>query len=215
MNKCQYDREIDDYLLGRMTESEKAKFEEHYFNCAFCFEKMSERDAVVRVIKSREALFAPESEPRRAARSAGWLDRLSEAFPARKLAWAGTAALLLVAVLTLVPRLHRTSPEFVLNGEDTVRGGSIALISPVIDVASIPAFFEWRKIGDNIDYQVSIYGDTLLWKATTKDNHIALPDEVKKMLTPGANYSWRVKAFSAEGTLIAVSSRVQFKIKAG
>ncbi|HOI44842.1 MAG TPA: hypothetical protein PLX50_04450, partial [Candidatus Aminicenantes bacterium] len=86
--------------------------------------------------------------------------------------------------------------------------------SPVIDIASTPAFFEWQKIGDDIEYQVSIYKNTLLWKTTTKDNRITLPDEVRKTLTPGVNYSWRVKAFSAEGTLIAVSSRVQFKIKA-
>jgi len=214
MSKCQYDQEIDNYLLDRMTESEKAKFEEHYFNCTACFEKVSERDTIVRVIKSREVLFAPGSAPQGAARSMGWLDRLSEAFSARKLAWAGAAALLLVAVLTLIPLLHRTSPEFVLNGEDTVRGGSITLISPVIDIASTPAFFEWQKIGDDIEYQVSIYKNTLLWKTTTKDNRITLPDEVRKTLTPGVNYSWRVKAFSAEGTLIAVSSRVQFKIKA-
>jgi hypothetical protein len=33
-------------------------------------------------------------------------------------------------------------------------------------------------------------------------------------MIPGEKYSWQVKAFAPDGTLIAVSSRVQFKIAA-
>jgi hypothetical protein len=33
-------------------------------------------------------------------------------------------------------------------------------------------------------------------------------------MLPGQRFSWQVKAFSARGTLIAVSSKVQFQIAA-
>ncbi len=99
-----------------------------------------------------------------------------------------------------------------LNGEETVRGSSLTLISPVIDIGSVPAYFEWRALGTDVEYQVSIYNGKLLWKTTTRDSRLSLPDDVKAMMTTGTKYSWQVKAFSPQGTLIAVSSRVQFTI---
>jgi hypothetical protein len=51
------------------------------------------------------------------------------------------------------------------------------------------------------------------WSDTTKKNFVVLPEDIKKSLASGEKYSWQVKAFSTEGTLISVSSRVQFKIK--
>ncbi len=63
-----------------------------------------------------------------------------------------------------------------------------------------------------MEYQVSIYNGKLLWKTTTRDSRLSLPDDVKALMIAGTKYSWQVKAFSPQGTLIAVSSRVQFTI---
>jgi len=54
-----------------------------------------------------------------------------------------------------------------------------------------------------------------LWTTTTKDNFIVLPEKVRKRMTLGEKYSWEVKAFSPEGTLIAISGKVHFKITKG
>jgi len=51
-----------------------------------------------------------------------------------------------------------------------------------------------------------------LWKTTTNENRVVLPDEVKAKMVPGERYSWQVKAFGPDGSLIAVSSRVQFLV---
>ena len=44
MKKCKFDDSIDDYLLSKLSEEDREKFEEHYFNCQQCFEKMLARD---------------------------------------------------------------------------------------------------------------------------------------------------------------------------
>ena len=123
-----------------------------------------------------------------------------------------TAAILIVVALAVVPNLKTTQPEFFIN-DDLVRGGSIKLISPVITVHTIPSQFRWESLGEDVEYKIEIFNHNLMWSETTTNNYIVLPDEVKTRMVSGENYSWQVKAFSKAGTLIAVSSRVQFPVK--
>jgi len=212
MKTCRYESQIDKYLLGKLDASGSAEFEEHYFNCGSCFAKLTERDEVIGVLKRNKSVFVAEERPVIEARKAAWLDRATAFFTPRQWVLAGAAAALLVAVLTVTPLFRNAPPVFVLNGEDTVRGSSLTLISPVIDIRSVPAYFEWRSLGADMEYQVSIYNGKLLWKTTTRDSRLSLPDNVKALMIAGNKYSWQVKAFSPQGTLIAVSSRVQFTI---
>ena len=87
------------------------------------------------------------------------------------------------------------------------------MISPVITVEAFPSEFRWESLGEDVEYKIEIYNHNLVWSATTTDNHIDLPEEVKDRMVSGEKYSWQVKAFSKEGALIAVSSRVQFPVK--
>ncbi|MGB9836929.1 MAG: anti-sigma factor family protein [Candidatus Saccharicenans sp.] len=212
MRKCKFEDMIDGYLLNRLGRGDREAFEEHYFNCPSCFEKLQERDLVIRTIKNHPEVLTQESEAREPFFSKLKAE-LAALFTPRQLVLAGvTAVLVLVVIFALVPRPQIPSPNFYLTDEETVRGSSITLISPVIDMRQVPASFEWKKLGENVEYQVSIYNHELLWKTTTKENHITLPEEVRAKMVPGEKYSWQVKAFSADGTLIAVSSKVQFKI---
>ncbi len=212
MRNCYSSEEIDSYLLKRMTEGESRAFEEHYFNCPRCFAELSAREEIVRVIKSRGSeIFAvpapaPEARPSLAHRVLGF-------FTPRQWAFVSLAvAALVVIVFWGLPRT-RPAPTFVLDGEDIVRGESLTLISPVIDVKGAPSFFEWRSLEGAAEYKVSLFsGSTLLWAASTPDNRIVVPEEVKSQLRPGQKYSWQVKAFSAQGLLISVSSRVHFEL---
>ena len=212
MNKCRYEGWIDGYLLGKLSEKETEAFEKHYFECAPCFAKLAERNEIVGVLKRDRSVFAAEERPAIETPRVAWYDRAFSYFAPRQWVFAGAAAALLVAVLAITPLFRSAPPEFVLNGEETVRGSSLTLISPVIDVGSVPAFFEWKALGTDMEYQVSIYNGKLLWKTTTRESRLSLPDDVKALMTAGTKYSWQVKAFSPQGTLIAVSSRVQFTI---
>jgi len=212
MKKCEYEDLIDDYLRNKLSEADTKKFEEHYFNCSSCFQKMTEKEELLAVIKNKGyEIFQNEFLTEETKRSP-WYEPLISLLTPRQWALAAvSAALILVVVLAVIPIMKSSSPQFFIN-EDLVRGQSITLISPVIDIKNVPSEFKWKNLGKDVEYKIYIYNDKLLWTATTKQNSITLPDEVKKLMTSDQKYSWQVKAFSPEGGLIAVSSRVQFKI---
>lgn len=213
MKKCKFEDFIDDYLFNRLEETQKEAFENHYFECSRCFEKMRERDEMITVIKAMGSeIFEDICAPEKAQRS--WLEAVYAFLTPRQWALAAaSAALILVVALGVISQLKIKSPEFFIN-EDLVRGSSITLISPVADnLVQVPSEFRWQAIGENTEYRIFIYHENeLIWDTNTKDNFVNLAEEIRALLTPGQKYSWQVKAFSPEGTLKAVSSRVQFSI---
>lgn len=213
MRKCKCEDLIDDYLLNRLAGENKEKFEEHYFSCHYCFDKITERDELISVIKSKGDMIFKDEYVAEEAKGETWLEKITSFLTPKQ--WATvtvSACLFFVILFGVIPNLKTSSPQFFIN-EDLVRGGSITLISPVFETRTVPSQFEWEKLGEELEYKIYIYdnGD-VLWKETTKENFIVLPDEIKKLLTSGEKYSWQVKAFSPEGVLVSVSSRVQFKI---
>jgi hypothetical protein len=212
MKKCKHEDLIDDYLLNKLSEEKKQEFEAHYFNCPVCFEKMAERDEILTAIKYKGHTIFQDLERERGADRLPLLEQIWAFFTPKQWVLAvATAAVLLVFVLNIVPNFKTTSPQFFIN-DDLVRGGSIKLISPVIAVDAIPSQFRWESLGEDVEYKIEIYNHELLWSATTTDHYISLPQEVKERMVAGEKYSWQVKAFSAEGALIAVSSKVQFPV---
>jgi hypothetical protein len=216
MKKCQYADMIDDYLLNRLEGAAKEQFEEHYFNCSSCFQMMEARNALVSTIKARGAwIFREEHSAGRTDWVPAWKRALAS-FTPRQWATVGlAAAVVLFAVFGILPRFQGQTPQFVLSDNEIVRGESLTLISPVIDVRSVPAYFEWRKLGEVVEYKIFVYNSSLLWTEATRDTRIAVPDTIKQQMVAGQKYSWQVKAFSPKGTLIAVSSRVQFQVSPG
>lgn len=213
MKRCEFENLIDNYLLNRLNEGEKEKFEEHYFNCSRCFAKMAERDDLISVIKHKGSEIFQDIYTAEETRRVSLAEKVLAVFSPRQwaLAAASAAAVFLIIFFGVLPNMKTKSPQFFIN-EDLVRGGSITLISPVIDISAVPAEFRWKSLGEDIEYKIYIYNHELLWSSSTKDNFVLLPEEVKKRMIAGEKYSWQVKAFSPEGTLIAVSSRVQFKV---
>ena len=211
MKKCEFENLIDEYLLDRLDESQKEKFEEHYFNCPQCFEMMEERSEMIAVINTQGSeIFRDVLAPEKTRHSV--LQPVLAFLTPRQWAMAAvSAALIIVVAIGIIPNLKTSSPEFFIN-DDLVRGSSITLISPVIDnLQQVPSEFRWQDLGENSEYKLFIYHqEELLWSTTTTDNFVTLSENIKALMVPGEKYSWQVKAFSPEGTLIAVSSRVQF-----
>ncbi|MFQ6108577.1 MAG: zf-HC2 domain-containing protein [Candidatus Aminicenantales bacterium] len=213
MKKCKYEDFIDDYLLNRLSLSDREKFEEHYFNCSHCFQEMRERNELIATIKHKGYSLFQDEFMAEETKGIPWFETVRSYLTPRQWALAAvSAALVLVVIFGVIPNLRTTtSPHFFIN-EDMVRGESITLISPVIDVPNVPSHFRWRSHGENVEYKIYLYNEKLLWTETTTNNFISLPEEVKKLMKPGETYSWQIKAFAQEGGLIAVSSRVRFKI---
>ena len=213
MRNCKFEEMIDNYLFNRLTEDEKSTFEEHYFNCPSCFEKMVERDELVAAIKYKGQEIFKDEYVAEAAKGETWWEKVTSFLTPRQ--WttvAISAALIAVIVFGVLPMLTPTSPQFYIN-EDAVRGSKITLISPIWESETVPSKFEWNKMGEDVDYKIYIYDNgNVVWDDTTKDNFIIIPEDIKKTFASGEKYSWQVKAFSPEGSLISVSSKVQFKI---
>jgi len=204
---CQDDR-IDEYLLGRLSAEDIAAFEEHYFNCPACFEELKIRAEVLSVIQTKgRDLFPAAAQPGRI--------RIRPKNPVLKPVWWWTAAAGAAAVIVgilLLARPPQTPPVFTLSGDDTVRGQALGLISPRGDVALPPLYLEWAPLAEGTEYSVSLFDRERLWSETTRESRIRLPEEIRGRMLPGRTYSWQVKAFSPEGALTALSSRLPFKI---
>lgn len=213
MRICKFEYLIDDYLLGKLSEDKRAEFEEHYFNCPLCFEKTVQRDELISVIKTKgSSIFQDIQVPKEAKRPSVFESVYAFLTPREWATAAVSAALLLIVVFGVLPNIKATSPNFYIN-DDRVRGPSITLISPVIeDMKVIPSQFRWQGLGEDVEYKIYIYNHDLMWSGTTKENFIVLSEETKKLMISGEKYSWQVKAFSPEGILISVSSRVHFNI---
>jgi len=208
MTSCCYRDDIDEYLLNRLSEEDKAAFEEHYFNCKACFQELKARAEVLRVIKNRgQDLF-------RSPDKAGLPLARPRKLNFKPALWGAAAAgvVALIVCVILITRPRETAPTFTLSGDDTVRGQAIGLIFPRGDVALTPVFLEWSPLAEGAEYTVSLFDQQRLWSETTRECRIRLPEEVRQRMIPGQAYSWQVKAFSPQGALTAISSRLQFKI---
>lgn len=221
MKNCNSKVQIDDYLFNRLDEDKKEEFEKHYFNCPSCFKKMAERNELIAVVKSKGQTIFKDEYIAEAAKGETWLEKITSFLTPRQWAFSTvSAALLLVAIFYVIPNLKTTTPQFYIN-EDAfavrTANNKITLISPIIDTKTVQSRFEWDfEERENVEYKVYIYnnGDTL-WSGTTTENFIVLSEQeqAKLLMKAGEQYSWQVKAFSPEGTIISISGKVRFKIQ--
>jgi len=214
MKDCKYEELIDQYLLNKLAENQKDRFEEHYFNCSSCFEKMTERDELLRVIKKKGHTIFKEEFLTEEIRGASLAERILSFLTPKQWAFAAvSAALILVVIFAFIPYFKTIQPTFQIVSEETRSGKTIELISPVMDVNVVPTEFKWAKSDKELEYKFSIYNNgNVLWTAKIKENFVVLPEEIRSLIKAQGKYSWQVKAFSSEGTLVAVSSKVYFKV---
>jgi hypothetical protein len=212
MKTCRDQDLIDRYLMGKLGEAENTRFEEHYFDCRACFEMTRERGAVLDVIKQRgDMIFAPATRPE--AKASPW-EKVAAFFAPRQWAAAAlAAAVLLVVGLGVLPQFKSSAPEFVFTGDETVRGETLELLNPPGNVTLPPETLGWKAVGGAAEYSVVLTQEAeTLWTATTAETKIAFPKNIREKLAAGRSYRWQVKAYSAEGTLIAASPKSQFTI---
>ncbi len=211
MTKCRYEDLIDKYLLDKLKPEEQADFEEHYFICRSCFAKLTERDEIVRILRKEGVLSAPD--PSRLAAAGARTDRSHVFFTPRRWAAVGVSvAAVAAAAWFLIPRAGAPPPPLVLSGDETVRGAALTALAPSGDVEAIPSLLEWKAAGEDIEYRVTLAGKVPLMAAATTETRLTLPEDVRARMKAGEKYFWQVQAFKADGTLVAVSGRVRFRV---
>lgn len=200
MSECYSENRIDDYLLNRMAEAERAGFEEHYFNCPDCFAALQSRDLVRRAV--RAAGPSPRTAPDGAVRPVGLR-------PWRP--WLAAAGALAVLTLTLGPGLWKKAPVWTPPTTDAVRGAAVTVLAPKGSAESAPAALEWSPLGEGVEYAVTLNGPGLEWSGRTREARIALPAAVRDALRSGTEYRWQVKAFAPQGYFMGSSGTQVFR----
>ncbi len=218
MKHSKFEVLIDNYLLNRLDEDKKKEFEEHYFNCPSCFEKMVERDELISVIKYKGDMIFKHKHAAEETKGVTWTENIVSLLTPKQWAAAAVSAFLLLIIFGLVfyviPNRGPTPPSFSIPVDSTERGTQIKIkLIPPVDIESVPSRIEWPELGEDVEYKIYIYdnGDQL-WSATTKENFIVLPEEVKNRMPSGEKYSCEVKAFSPLG-LLKASGKIQFAIR--
>jgi anti-sigma factor RsiW len=221
MRPCEQEAKIDAYLLGKLSQAESEAFEEHYFNCPTCFQKTFARNELVDVIKYKGArIFAPEEEARAARRpvvetpKVSLWERITDFLTPRPwVAVAAAAAILLVVVVGIIPRSNPSAPIFTAIEDATVRGAAVEVVAPAGTLAQAPTELAWKAFSGAAEYGVSVFrGAEIVWSATTKDVRQALPKSLVRDLAAGAAFTWQVKAYAADGTMLGASARAEFRV---
>ena len=60
MKKCKYEHYIDEYLLDKLKPEDQTEFEEHYFICPHCFERLDQQSEIVQILRKEGVLATPE-----------------------------------------------------------------------------------------------------------------------------------------------------------
>lgn len=127
------------------------------------------------------------------------------------------AAVLLVIGLGLLyrafqsPRPDLPTPE--VGG--VMRGGEVEAVSPVGELAEMPAELRWVPVAGAASYRVRITAvdGSVLWEGTALAPSIRLPAEVAGRLHRAVVYTWTVEALDPGGARLASSEPVRFRVK--
>jgi hypothetical protein len=208
MTKCCKEHQMDRYILGRLSEAEIREFEEHYFNCPACFERLRERETMVEaVVRKRDDLLAPDNAP------SSLSGRIRAAIAFHPWAAAATAAgLVLLIAAGLLVRGRGPQAEPAPAGDEIVRGASIVALEPAGGLKAVPAALAWKPAAPGREYQAEIAGPDLIWTSPATETGVVLPEDVRAKLRPGIAYVWQVKAYAPDGTLMERSPKTAFTI---
>ncbi|HEX9942974.1 MAG TPA: zf-HC2 domain-containing protein [Thermoanaerobaculia bacterium] len=215
---------------GALTPAERRRLDEHAGRCPAC---AAERD-LARAFDAGPAAPGVRAEdvdfvvsrletasPVRTATPSG--ARKVVPFPAARRpaawpAWRLAAAALVVLAAGLIFQLARPgAPPLPPPAEQggMVRGGEVEAVSPVGEVAGLPAELRWMPRPGAVSYRVSLstVDDTVLWEATVPGPPARLPAGVVQGLHRAVVYVWRVEALDAAGKRLAASEPVRFRAR--
>ncbi len=137
--------------------------------------------------------------------------------PAQNPLWRLAAAAVLVVAAGLAFQLSRPGapPLPAPESGGVVRGGEVEAVSPLGEVAEIPAELRWTPRSGATSYRVrlSTVDDTVLWNATVAAPPARLPAEVTRTLHRAVVYLWSVEALGPAGERLGGSEPARFRAR--
>jgi len=130
-------------------------------------------------------------------------------------AWLAAAAVVVLSVGLLLQRSLLAPPPLPAPpAAGVMRGGEVELLTPVGEVAALPAELRWEPRRGAAAYHVRLraFDDELLWEATVAAPPAHLPANVTARLQRAVTYSWSVEALDAQGARLAGSEPVRFRV---
>lgn len=98
---------------------------------------------------------------------------------------------------------------------DTLRSPQLSLLEPDGDLDRVPERFRWKALEGAIRYQVNVYevDHSLLWKGSTSQDFLAVPESLRQLIVPGKRLLWQVNALDVRGQQMASSGLTAFRLK--
>ena len=141
------------------------------------------------------------------------------AFTVRRIAQASVAAALVLLLLGAVFFFRSTAPQPQLetrnqNAPEVLRSAGFSIVSPSGDVGERPIEIRWEQVPGAASYQVRLLevDRSELWKASTKDSRIELPEAIRARIVPAKTLFADVKALDSSGNQIASTELVRFRL---
>jgi len=126
------------------------------------------------------------------------------------------AAVLVAAVVVIQfrPTKDRPLPDTTQTGQEILRSGGFALLSPVGDLQAQPGEIRWEKVPNAANYLVRVLevDGNEMWKAETAENHIDLPSAIRSRIVPAKTLLCEVSALDASGKKIGETGQVRFRL---
>ncbi len=151
-----------------------------------------------------------------APRRAEPLQPLQVRQPGRSLLRFAAAALVVIAMGLGYRAFHSPVPDLPDPGTGGVmRGSEVEVVSPVGELAEMPAELRWVLIDRAASYRVRITAvdGAVLWEETVSAPPVRLPADVAGRFHRAVVYTWTVEAFDPGGARIAASEPVRFQVR--
>jgi hypothetical protein len=211
---------IDDLvqsLEGGQGDIQKENAAKHVSTCAYCKAELAMfqtfADGNVRSEERRD-VEAIVSKLRRNSPvpSESWWTRLLQI---RIWAPAGVAFASIVLVVVLWGPGRPGGPE-VSGPGDVMRSHAVTLIAPLGDLPEAPEQLRWNGVSGATGYRVRLseVDHTELWSGATAGTEIALPDDIRRKITPLKTLDWQVLAVDDRSSTLADSGLRQFRVVA-
>ncbi|HEX9164166.1 MAG TPA: hypothetical protein VF980_20860 [Thermoanaerobaculia bacterium] len=126
------------------------------------------------------------------------------------------AAMLIIAItIGYVVQNHEPSVNVPFN-TNVYRSSSIAVTTPVGDVAAAPKELQWKEVAGATSYGVTVseVDGTVLWQGETRDSRIQLPSSVSSQFVPAKTILWEVTARRG-ASVLAQSGQQKFRVAPG